>query len=167
MAWHWLQVVGAVAAGSAICWLAAQYVFHLRLLNVQTGSMQPTFRPGDALVMQRASGERLQPGMVVSYRSPRNPNELVTHRVSQVLPATHSFQAKGDALSTPDPVVRDSLLAGRVVAVLPGMGRALTWLRSWWGLAVCVYAPAAAIGASELYRLERHYARRLYRLHAT
>jgi len=162
--WHWLQIVGGVLATTAICWLAAQYAFHLRLLNVQTGSMQPAFRPGDALIMRQASRQDLHVGAIVAYHSPRNPSELVTHRVVKVVPG--SFQSKGDALTAPDPAVRDSLLAGRVVAMLPGLGRPLNWLRSWWGLAICVYLPAAAMTASELRRLERQYARiRAYRLH--
>jgi signal peptidase I len=162
--WLWLQLAGGLLAAVAICWLITQAAFHLRLLNVQTGSMRPTFRPGDALIMQKISGEP-QVGSIVSYRSPRNPNELVTHRVVHVFPNVESFQTKGDKLSMPDPVVRDSLLAGHVVAVLPGMGRVLGWLQSWRGLVVCVYLPAAAIAISELRRYERsHNSKRLYRL---
>lgn len=155
-----MQAVGGVVAVLAIGWLLAQQLFGLKLLNVQTGSMRPTFRQGDALVMQRTRREQLAPGIVVSYRSPRNPNELVTHRVVRVLPGARSFQTKGDALSVPDPAVNDSLLAGRVVAVLPGLGRLLGWMASWPGLIVCVYIPAAAIAVSELARLERHYQRK-------
>ncbi len=161
--WLWLQLVGGALALAAISWLIAQATFHLRLLDVQTGSMRPTFRPGDALIMHRASGEP-RVGVVVSYKSTRNPNELITHRVVGISPKTGRFQTKGDRLSTADPPVRDSLLVGQVVAVLPNMGRVLSWLQSWPGLVVCVYAPAAAIAASELYRFERNYSKRLYRL---
>jgi signal peptidase len=155
--WSWLQVVGGVVALVAVCWLTAQWAFHLHFLNVQTGSMRPTFQPGDALIMQQASMGAARVGDVVSYRSSRNPNELITHRVVRVYPETHSFQTQGDALDVADPRVQDSLLAGRVVAILPGMGRVLGWLQSWPGLVVCVYIPAAAIGISELRRFERHY----------
>jgi len=125
--------------------------------------MVPTFRPGDMLIMQRTQPQNIHPGTVVSYRSSRNPNELVTHRVVQA--SSKSFQTKGDALSTPDPGVKDSLLVGRVVAVLPRMGRVLTWVQSVPGLVVCVYLPAAIIATQELIRLERAYAKsHIYRL---
>lgn len=158
--WTWLQIAGGTLAVLAICWLAAQYAFHLRLLSVQTGSMRPSFRPHDALIMQRTTPQQLRVGLVVSYRSSRNPNELVTHRVVRITP--RGFQTKGDALSTPDPMVQNSLLVGRVAAVLPGMGTPLDWLHSWTGLVMFVYAPAAAIAVSELRRLERSYVSQRY-----
>jgi hypothetical protein len=103
--------------------------------------------------------------MIVSYKSARNPNELVTHRAVRVINGGESFQTKGDALTVADPTVRGSLLTGRVVAVLPGMGKLLDWLHSWPGLVICVYLPVTAITFQELYRLERHYFRsRLYQL---
>jgi signal peptidase len=163
--WMWLQICGALVATVAILWLSAQWAFHLKLLTVQTGSMRPTFKPGDALLLQRVDSSALKSGVVVSYRSSRNPNELVTHRVSQVHQGQGSFQTKGDALTVPDPTVRDSLLIGRVTTVLPGMGKLLNWLRSWPGLIVCVYTPVGIIAVSELYRLERSYTKsRAYHL---
>ncbi|HSX30715.1 MAG TPA: S26 family signal peptidase [Candidatus Saccharimonadales bacterium] len=152
LAWLWLQIVGGVGAGLAALWLFTQAVFQVHFLAVQTGSMRPTFRPGDALIMQRTSIDQLQTGMIVSYHSSRNSKELVTHRLVK-LSAT-SFQTEGDTLASPDPPVRASLLAGRVVAVLPGLGRALNWLRSLPGLVICVYLPALAIAVSELMRFE-------------
>ncbi|MEJ0073791.1 MAG: S26 family signal peptidase [Candidatus Saccharibacteria bacterium] len=160
--WLWLQVAGGTLALIAVCWLAAQFAFHLKLLNVQTGSMRPAFRPGDALIMQ-AGREAPKVGRIVSYHSSRNPKELVTHRV--VKAGSGSFQTKGDALTAPDPPVRDSLLAGRIIAVLPGMGRVLGWLTTLPGLIACVYIPAAVIAIQELIRLERRLARTpVYRL---
>jgi signal peptidase len=165
--WLWLQVSGACIAAVAVLWLGAQALFHVRLLSVQTGSMRPTFASGDALVMRAGGRQALRIGAIVSYHSSRNPNELVTHRVVAVSSGADSFQTKGDALNTADPTVRSSLLAGRVVTILPGVGRLLNWLRSWPGLVSCVYIPVAALGAQELYRLEQNLSRpRLYRLHA-
>lgn len=161
--WIWAQVGGAVLATLAIMWLSAQWLFHLKILSVQTGSMRPSFSPGDALLLQRIQPSQLQHGTIVSYRSSRSPNELVTHRLVRV--GQGSFQTKGDALTIPDPVVRDSLLVGRVTAVLPGMGRLLNWLRSWPGLIAFVYVPVGMVVAGELYRLERYYrSRHIYQL---
>jgi signal peptidase len=162
--WSWLQIVGAAVALVAVLWLGVAYLFHLKLLNVQTGSMVPTFRPGDALIMQRLQPSKLKPGMIVSYKSSRNPNELITHRAVTI--GSQGFQTKGDAMHSPDPAVRNNLLVGRVVTVLPRMGRVLSWIQSLPGLIVCVYLPALAITIQELVRLERRYAKsHRYRLY--
>lgn len=163
VAHRWLQIVGGGMAALAITWLIAQAVLHLRLLNVQTGSMQPTFRPGDALVMRETNRDLPVVGSIVSYHSTRNPNELVTHRVVRVDAVTDSFQTKGDALTVADPPVRRTLLAGKAIAIIPGIGKVLGWLQSWPGLIACVYVPAAAIVVSELLQLNRRSGRK-YRL---
>jgi signal peptidase I len=62
--WAWLQIAGGAVAAMAICWLAAQYAFHLRLLSVQTGSMRPSFHPHDALIMRRITPDQLRVGRV-------------------------------------------------------------------------------------------------------
>jgi len=143
---------------TVVCgWLVMSHLYNLRLLSVQTASMQPTFRPGDALIMRASSHAALLPGMVVSYRSSRNPNELITHRVVQV--SASSFQTKGDALTSPDPVVRKSLTMGRVVAILPGFGKLLGWLSSWLGLVATIYIPVTILIAQEIGRLQQHYRR--------
>lgn len=160
---HWLQAFATTLACLALFWLSAQHLFHLHILSVQTGSMRPTFRPGDALLMQNTNVSKLQVGQVVSYRSARNPNELITHRLVRVDSAHEIFQTKGDVLHAPDPAVRNTLLVGRVVAILPGLGRTLSWFHTWPALILCVYLPAAAITITELVRLERHY-HRPYRL---
>lgn len=147
-----LALMATVAAGS---WLVAQHALHLRLLSVQTGSMRPLFGPGDAVIMRTLGAGQVHPGMVVAYHSPRNPGELITHRIIRVWGGGAKLQTKGDALTVADPPVRRSLLAGQVVLVLPSLGGVLDRLRSWPGLVATVYVPAGSITAYELYRLER------------
>lgn len=154
--WRWLQISLATVAMCAALWLAAQYMFGLRLLAVQTGSMEPVFRPGDALIMQKAGLASIKVGQIVSYKSPRNPRELITHRVVAIDYQRQRFQTKGDRLSVADPPVRAGLLVGKVINILPGLGGVLTWLHSWPALVLCVYIPGIAIGLSELLRLERY-----------
>lgn len=149
----------------AIAWLIVQSVFGLRLLAVQTGSMRPTFKPGDALILKRSSFEAIQQGQVVAYRSSRNPDELISHRVVAVDAATRRFQTQGDAVSVADPAVGANLLVGHMLAILPGLGTMLNWLRTLPGLITCVYLPAIFIAIGELRRLERQYRRfRVYQV---
>lgn len=152
---HWLSVVAAAIAFLALMWLLAQAVFHVRILNVQTGSMQPTFRPGDALIMQQIPQSQIDRGMIVAYHSSHYDNQLVTHRVVQT--NATSLRTKGDALSTIDPMVAKSQVSGRVVTVLPGLGKLLGFIQTVPGLIVCVYLPAGAVVMGELRRLYTHY----------
>ena len=143
-------------------WLGLQAVFRLQLLSVQTTSMRPTFDRGDMVVVQKTGIPSL--GAVITYKSPKNPRELISHRVIRIFPSQQSVQTKGDALSSPDPVITDRLIVGQVRLVLPHLGSVLGWLTSWPGLAVCVYLPATSLLWSELKRLERYYAKfRTYR----
>jgi signal peptidase I len=159
----WLQSISALVALVAGMWLLIAHLLGLQLLAVQTGSMCPSFCPGDALIMQKVAVTEVKPGAVVSYRSSRSPNELITHRL--VADYAGILQTKGDALIGLDPPIRASLLAGRVVTVLPGLGRALDDLRSLPGLIICIYLPALGLVYSELKRFEVSWnAGRPYRL---
>lgn len=156
---YWLRLAALSAVVIAIGWAVVQATLHLSLLNVQTGSMQPTFNSGDVLIMQKVAPAQLQPGTIVTYHSPRNAKVLISHRLVEVDATDHTFQTKGDALGRPDPSVSDALLAGRVVAVLPCMGRILDWLQTLPGLVVSIYIPVAVMVWSELRRLECSFKR--------
>jgi signal peptidase I len=158
MSIRWLQMFGGGLVLLAGGWLVTAHLLGLQLLAVQTGSMCPTFCPGDAVVMRRLSARSLRVGMVVSYRGNRNPNQLVTHRLLSL--SRDEARTKGDALVVVDPPLRPSALVGQVVATLPVFGRALDFVRSWPGLVCCVYLPVAGIVYGELRRLERSTKRR-------
>ncbi|MGC1177220.1 MAG: S26 family signal peptidase, partial [Candidatus Saccharimonadales bacterium] len=55
-----------------------------QLLSVQTGSMVPTLRPGDAVIVKPSAAHDLTVGDIVSYQSPRDSNLVVTHRLTRV-----------------------------------------------------------------------------------
>lgn len=151
----WLQAWACTLVAVAGMWLVLQYVGGWRLLQVQTDSMRPGIRPGDVLVMRPVAPQYVQPGMVVSYPSAHLHGELVTHRVFKLQGTV--LWTKGDALHTADPPVSTQLVHGQIVAVLPRMGAVFGWLRTWQGLAICVYVPAGAIVWSELRRLRHSY----------
>ncbi|HSX42499.1 MAG TPA: signal peptidase I [Candidatus Saccharimonadales bacterium] len=165
--WSCIQIAATVVLGVALIWLGLQQAFGLKLYDVQTGSMRPSFCPGDALVVQGTTLARIGSGDIITYHSPKNPHELITHRVVRLWPEAGRLQTQGDALGVPDPAVPAHLLAGKVRAVVPGLGGVFDWTHSWPGLAATVYLPAAIIAASELIRLEQNYFRaNYYRLNA-
>lgn len=127
-----------LAAGVLLC-AAAQAVpalVHLRgdqLLVVVSGSMTPTFRAGDVVVVHHPRPGALRPGLVVAFHAPGSPERLTTHRIRSLRPRPSGLflQTQGDANRTPDP---DFTPAGSVVGVMgghvPHAGRWLSLLQS-------------------------------------
>lgn len=126
-----------------------------RLLNVQTGSMRPSIQPGDTVVVMPVALSRLQLGDIISYRVPSNQSLIVSHRVI-AHPNSNTLVTKGDANKKPDQLVARSQIIGRVVAVAPGLGRAIKFASSPIGLIGLVYIPALAITLDQIKRVVRH-----------
>lgn len=135
-----------------------------RLLSVQTASMVPALQPGDAIVVRPVSASSFRPGDIVSYRSPRDPNVVITHRLIGVNRQTGQLVTAGDAFHTPDEPFSSLRVVGRATAVAPGLGSVLDLMRRPLGLIIMVYLPAALIIISETVRLSRHYGRPAYLL---
>jgi signal peptidase len=138
----------------------------VRLLSVQTGSMAPTFRPGDAVLVKPAAAGTLRSGQVISYISPIS-GQTISHRVVAVDRARNQLTTRGDVLSEPDTPITQLAIVGRVVVVLPRAGMILGFVKRPLGLVLFVYLPAIAIVAGEMRGLACHYGRRYYRLAAS
>ncbi len=146
---------------------AALLNWHLhgqQVLSVQTASMVPTFRPGDAVIVDPTDASKLQPGQVISYQSPADPQVTITHRLMRVDQPTGWLTTQGDALDTADSTFPPRLVLGQVTTVVPHFGLILNALRRPLGLALLVYLPALIIIASEVKRLARCMPGKYYRL---
>jgi len=156
--WRVAGVAGLFLGLAVSAWWCTNY----RILSVQSDSMAPYLARGDVVVVR---GDALSPqvGDVVSYRSPMTPKLIITHRIVAVDVASRTFIAKGDNTAIADLPVRQSLIIGSVIGHVAFAGRVLDWLRSPYGLAVCVYLPALGIVAAEFRRLSTHYDFMLYR----
>ena len=139
---------GAAALGLALVALLAVTLGALavkgtghQLLVVTSGSMEPYFSAGDALVVDRlddAARAQVRPGDVVTFR-PLSGGGLVTHRVVglRTVQGVPFVQTRGDA----NPVVDADLaplsaVVARTQRVLPEAGRAVVLLedprlRAW------------------------------------
>ncbi|HSX36751.1 MAG TPA: signal peptidase I [Patescibacteria group bacterium] len=155
--------VGLMVVGAGV--VVGEWKFHhLRVLAVQTGSMAPTFKPGDAVLVQKAQPASLAVGQVVSYISPADPTILVSHRIVAINRRTGMLTTRGDYAARPDISFSPSLVVGRVSAVVPKFGYVINALHTRLGLIVGVYTPALFIIFSEIKRLAHHYGRGYYRL---
>ena len=125
-----------------------------RVLSVESGSMTPIFKAGDALLVQRVSAEQLRVGDVAVYRSPRNGRQVLSHRVIAIDYTRQRLHTKGDALPAPDDWIGFGLVGSKAWAVAPHLGQVLSWLRQPWGLVVVLYIPACLVLGLELRRLQ-------------
>lgn len=135
----------------------------IRVLNVQTGSMAPTFRAGDIVLARPVLSNSLRPGMVVSFMSQQS-GAVVSHRVVAVDNARGQLTTRGDAVGKPDTPINQAAVLGKVVMVVPRAGLVLDFLRRPLGLALFVYLPALGVVVGEVRALSRHFGRGYYRL---
>ncbi len=108
-----------------------------KLIFYSGGSMWPTFRPGDRLVLEECEAGELRPGEVVVYRAGNDgplpaggeaeaAPRLAVHRVLSVTEERDGnvrVRTQADCSRFPDPDWPGERLVGRVVRVLPVKGR--------------------------------------------
>lgn len=121
-----LWVAGAVA-GVSIITLALAGVLGYRLTPVLTGSMRPTYGPGDAVVTRPVPVGAVHPGMIVVV-TPPGQSAPYAHRVVAVRHAGGEpvISTKGDANPVADAWQTD--LAGPRVAEVVGVVPRAGWV---------------------------------------
>ncbi len=143
-----LSLLLAVAVG-----LGGLYLRGQRLLSVQSASMVPVFKPGDALVIDKVLASQLRVGDIVSYRSASDGAVIISHRLQAIDSRTGLLTTAGDRLGQSDPPFLSSRVIGRASAVAPRLGRVMDWIRTPLGLTLLLYLPAAVVIISEIRRL--------------
>lgn len=155
-----------VAAAHASTALAALTLLGLGLLpllglyrteTVLSASMQPTFAPGDVIVVTREPASSVRVGQVISYAIPVDDHHVVSHRVIRVVSGglRPVVVTKGDASSAADPW-RARLLdpvVWRYRATLPGLGWPIVVLREPFVRAALLYGATGLLTALLLVRL--------------
>ena len=131
-----------------------------KALNVTTGSMRPNMPPGSLVFVHSVPESNLKVGDVVTYTSPRNLKETITHRITATTlidGKVRGFITKGDANEVPDPPVAAGQIVGKRVAFVPVLGKVFSWTRTIPGLIVLIYLPALLIIIEEIKRLSKYY----------
>jgi len=109
-------------------------------LTVLTGSMVPTYNPGDVVVVRGVhDAEReVEIGDVVSFQPLPNDPTLITHRVvaKSFTSEGTQFVTRGDANSADDDPEIPAQIKGKVVYSIPLVGHVSLWLGQRRTLAV-------------------------------
>jgi signal peptidase I len=132
--WVWAQRV--LLALGAIFFVTIAVLPHLGLyrpVTVLSGSMRPTFSPGDMVIVTPEAVNSVRVGQVISYQVPTGIHQVETHRIVKILQggAHPVIQTQGDANNWPDPWTAklEGTTAWRMRAVVPGLGYVVNWLR--------------------------------------
>jgi signal peptidase len=124
------------------------------VLTVLSGSMTPTFSPGDLVIdnaVTASNAGRLAVGNVITFRLPSG--GLVTHRIVRIIttPTGVTYQTRGDAnnIADSDPVAPSQVI-GTYSKRIPYAGYALRAAKSRLGLFLLVFVPLIAFVATEI-----------------
>jgi signal peptidase I len=105
-----------------------------RPVTVLSGSMTPTFSPGDMVIVTPEPLRDVRVGQIISYRIPVGDHHVQSHRVIQIVRrgAHPVVRTKGDANNGPDPWTAKlhGTTAWHVRGVLPKVGWVVVWFRS-------------------------------------
>ena len=130
------------------------------ILQVLTGSMEPTIPEGSMLLIQQTEPDTLQPGDIISFFSP-DPlldGALNTHRIQEVLNDgdTLEFITKGDAnfLEDQQPVSARQVV-GKVIFISPMLGKFVRLISNPLVFGLAVLLPLAAMLIANLVRALR------------
>ncbi|MDR1392454.1 MAG: signal peptidase I [Bifidobacteriaceae bacterium] len=139
-------VIVVLLAALAIALVAVPKAAHGAALTVLTGSMEPTFSPGDVVVVKGVTDpvSEVAVGDVITYLPYPDDPTLITHRVvgkSVSALGDVSFITQGDANNTPDDPVMPKQIRGSYLYAVPYIGYATSWFSgnvSWLVTAVGV-----------------------------
>lgn len=159
--WVWAQ--RALLALALVFFLTLGVLPRLGLyrpVTVLSGSMRPTFSPGDMVIVTPEPVSAVRVGQVISYQVPTGIHQVETHRIVKILQGGEHpvIQTQGDANNWPDPWTAklEGNTAWRMRAVIPHLGYVVNWLRSrTLQRAAIILAPAllALLVISEIWGL--------------
>jgi len=148
-----VAVAAAVFVGLALLPRLGLY----RPVTVLTGSMRPTFAPGDMIIVRPEPLRDIRVGQVISYQVPVGAHQVETHRVLKLLRggAHPIVRTQGDANNAPDPWVArlNGSTAWRLSVVIPYGGYVVNTLRSRTMHAILVLVVPALLALLMLAKL--------------
>lgn len=125
----------------------------MKVLVVQTGSMEPTIPVGSLVITRHASDYQI--GDVVTYKLGGN---FVTHRV--VAKTNGTYQTKGDANNSPDGgLVLPSAIAGKAFISLPYVGKFISFVKTPLGFSLLIVLPALFVVIQEIMAIGKELAK--------
>lgn len=141
-------------------WVAPLYGAYV----IVSGSMEPTIKIRDAIIIKRFDEQDLKVGDIITYRSedPYFYGIMITHRIIDT--ATENGQkvyiTKGDHNATRDRLaVNKNQIYGKVVMVIPKIGYIQSLLATSYGWIIAVVIPCLWIIIGDIVKLVKNIKR--------
>lgn len=159
----WALLAAVVAAGVAL--IAVPKATDAKPLTVLSGSMVPTYDPGDVVVVRQTKARELEVGDVITFQPVSDDPQLTTHRVVSVSYGSEGvrYVTQGDANDTPDrEPVAPAQVQGEVWYAVPLVGYLSVWIATgwlgdvvhWFAIGLVIYG-AAQVGVGLAQRRRR------------
>jgi len=153
-----LTWAGAGFALSVLLAVALPQALGATSMVVRSGSMTPTIRTGDIVVVRPIAPTEAAIGDIVTFKDPAGSDRLLVHRVRAISRVGDDVEVitKGDSNTTQErwKVPADGTI-GTVAYRVPALGFAVAWIGSPGGRVGLVILPALLLAAMFLIRIWR------------
>ncbi|RLV49614.1 signal peptidase I [Nocardioides mangrovicus] len=137
-----VQVLMVFGLGFVLTYAGLGWHAGYRPYIVHTGSMTPTYRSGDLVLIKRH--EAYAVGSVITFSHGEGDDDLVTHRIVKVTAA--GISTKGDANATDDAwTIAPDQVRGVAVGSLPAMGYVARFLQVPAGIGALLTSVLSAL----------------------
>ena len=132
-------------------------LFGVMPMTIQSDSMNPTLHSGDLIIGRQTDADNLQEGDIITFWTIiENKKAVNTHRIIEVKQENgiKTYITQGDNNTAADAlsVYPADVIAKYTGTRLPGIGRALDFLKTSTGFLVCVVIPLIIFFLYEVYR---------------
>jgi len=155
-------IIYAIVIIFAITAILAKFsIGGIKLLTVQSGSMEPAIKMGSVVFVK--SQDNYQKGGIITFKNSNNPKETTTHRIIDIKKENNliQYQTRGDANNAPDSQWADnSLVVGKVKFAIPYIGYPIGFARTLPGLIILIIIPATIIIYDEILNIRKEIKKR-------
>lgn len=122
----------------------------LHIFTNTSDSMLPTINRGSLTIVGKIDTDLYKPGDIISfYTQTGKKQDIITHRIFRR--GGNVYITKGDNNEAIDvePVI-PRLIIGKVIIIIPLLGYWVSFIKSKFGIILCIYFPALLILLSEM-----------------
>lgn len=151
---YWIVIFCLIFIAASTAFSALKIPGGLKLLVVQSGSMEPTIKTGSVILIKKQ--DTYSTGDVISFVG--TDSDSTTHRVTKttIVKGKEIFNTKGDANQGEDREAVDvGNILGKTVFSLPYLGYVVAFTKTQKGFIFLIVVPATIIVFSEFLNIKK------------
>ena len=151
---YWLLISALIIIATSTAFSALKIPGGLKMLIVQSGSMEPTIKTGSVILIKKQ--DTYSTGDVISFVGAGS--DSTTHRVTKtnIIKGKEIFNTKGDANQGGDrETIGIESILGKTVFTVPYLGYLIAFTKTQQGFIFLIVVPATLIIFSEILNIKR------------